>query len=126
MAETWEIILTTGGTKGDELDNCLILRTAKETQLFASDGTPVATSPLVEPDITFDSFGLPGSDTKFTLTITSFTSGPEHDQAIGTWATIGEDVPQGGDWTAQSSVGKAESEPQELPVWTLKSETGEG
>lgn len=126
MAETWMIISTTGDIKGDELDHCQIRRTLTETQLLAPDGSRVATSPLVEPDITFDSFSLPGSDTKFTLTITSFTSGPAHDQAIGSWATIGDDVPQGGDWTAQSSVGKAESGPPDLPIWTLNYESGEG
>jgi hypothetical protein len=107
-ADSWTITSETGGSDGAKLGDCTIERTATQTTLYAPDGTSLGTVDSVTPPITFDSFSL--SDIKFTLTITSFTSG-NNDDAIGSWATIDtEGVPEEGNWTAQAGVGEPKPE----------------
>ena len=115
----WEIKYKSGGSDGKELDGCIISQTATQTQLTASDGTTkLGTVTSTTPTITFASFSLPGViDRKFSLSITSFTSGPLGNDAAGTWANSvpGLGSTQNGDWTAQAGIG-IEDEAKEGPI----------
>jgi hypothetical protein len=110
--DSWTITSETGGADGAKLTNCLISQTATQTQLAASDGTILGTVNSVTPNITFDTFSVPGSDIKFQLTITSFTYGVNNDEAHGSWITVEslEEDPESGEWTGQAGSGEPESE----------------
>lgn len=111
-ANSWTITSETGGPDGAKLANCVISQTTTQTLLAAADGTILGTVDSVTPSITFDSFSVPGSDIKFQLTISSFTYGPNNDEAHGGWRTVeslGGD-PESGEWTGQAGSGEPKPE----------------
>lgn len=97
-----------GGSNGEKLNDCIILRTATYTELLSRDGTPLAPrQDKVEPPITFDSFSLPDHlKIKFFLTIHTFDYGLLNNEAHGPWNSVDDDnVPEDGHWTGQAGGG---------------------
>ncbi len=114
-ASMWTIDYEDGGPNGTKLLDCQVSQTATQTSLLAPDGSNLGTANSVTPNITFENFSVPGSDLKFSLTITSFTYGPNNDQAHGSWAIADDpqkvaEVAEEGSWTAQAGVGEPKGE----------------
>jgi hypothetical protein len=106
--DIWTIKHESGGSNGEDLNDCIILRTATYTELLSPEGVPLAPrQDKVEPPITFELFTLPDAkDIKFTLTINRFDYGLLRDEAHGPWNSIDKDnVPEDGHWTGQAGGG---------------------